>query len=171
MSAMPAVFGPEAQQALLLSTLAGLSTGIGGVIAVSSLSDARVLERVAIEIHDIQWLLFLQIIKKPENKLLAALLGVAIGVMVTLSTAEMYIRNAMEHGWLGISTATAAGMLVYYFLQPYFPDFEPVPATATKQASTSFLRKSLTLMLGPEGTLRFCSYSRINPQKLPSTVK
>lgn len=66
----------------------------------------------------------MQIVRKPGNQLLAALLGVAIGVMATLSIAEMLVRNAMEHGWTGISLACAAGALTYYLLQPYFPDFE-----------------------------------------------
>ncbi len=86
------------QHALLLSTLAGLSTSIGGAIAI---------------------------VKKPGNYLLSFLLGVAIGVMATLSILEMWLHNAVEHGPIAITAATAAGVALYYAAQPYFPDFEP----------------------------------------------
>ena len=85
------------QHALLLSTLAGLSTSIGGAIAI---------------------------VKKPGNDLLSFLLGVAIGVMATLSILEMWLHNAVEHGPIAITAATAAGVALYYAAQPYFPDFE-----------------------------------------------
>lgn len=85
------------QYALLLSTLAGLSTSIGGGIAI---------------------------VKKPGNDLLSFLLGIAIGVMTTLSVLEMWLHNAAEHGVVGITAATAAGVALYYIAQPYFPDFE-----------------------------------------------
>ena len=85
------------QHALLLSTLAGLSTSIGGAIAI---------------------------VKKPGNDLLSFLLGVAIGVMATLSVLEMWLHNAVEHGPVAITAATAAGVALYYAAQPYFPDFE-----------------------------------------------
>ncbi|KAL3142498.1 hypothetical protein ABBQ38_002824 [Trebouxia sp. C0009 RCD-2024] len=90
------------QHALLLSTLAGLSTSIGGAIAI---------------------------VKKPGNDLLSFLLGVAIGVMATLSILEMWLHNALEHGPIAITAATAAGVALYYIAQPYFPDFETHQAT------------------------------------------
>lgn len=85
------------QHALLLSTIAGLSTSIGGAIAI---------------------------VKKPGNDLLSFLLGIAIGVMVTLSVLEMWLHNALEHGPIAITAATAVGVALYYIAQPYFPDFE-----------------------------------------------
>lgn len=85
------------QYALLLSTLAGLSTSIGGGIAI---------------------------VKKPGNDLLSFLLGIAIGVMATLSVLEMWLHNAAEHGVVGITAASAAGVALYYVAQPYFPNFE-----------------------------------------------
>ncbi|KAK9816964.1 hypothetical protein WJX72_007575 [[Myrmecia] bisecta] len=90
-------FSEEEKYALLLSTLAGLSTSIGGAIAI---------------------------IRRPGDGLLAFLLGLAIGVMVTLSVAEMFIRNALEHGVLSVSTSVAVGAGLYYFAQPYLPDFD-----------------------------------------------
>ena len=65
----------------------------------------------------------LQIVKRPGPGLLAFLLGVAIGVMVTLSAAEMYIRNAWENGFWGITAAAGCGVALYYFVQPFLPDF------------------------------------------------
>lgn len=43
--------------------------------------------------------------------------------MFTLSAAEMYIRNAYEHGFWSISAAVLGGVALYYFLQPFLPDF------------------------------------------------
>ena len=119
------VLGEEARQALLLSTLAGLSTGIGGLIAVSvRLPSCLRVANAHTKASILMLESVLQIIRKPDNQLLAGLLGVAIGVMSTLSIAEMYIRNAMDHGWAGISLAVVCGILAYYLLQPYFPDFD-----------------------------------------------
>ena len=64
-----------------------------------------------------------QIIKRPGPGLLAFLLGVAIGVMFTLSAAEMYVRNAYENGFWSITVAALGGVALYYFLQPFLPDF------------------------------------------------
>ena len=61
--------------------------------------------------------------KKPGNDLLSFLLGIAIGVMATLSVLEMWLHNAAEHGIVGITAAAAAGVALYYVAQPYFPDF------------------------------------------------
>eukprot|EP00884_Botryococcus_braunii_P017854 jgi/Botrbrau1/4752/Bobra.0137s0024.1 len=91
------VFSEAEQHALLLSTLAGLSTGIGGAIAI---------------------------IRRPGPGLLSLLLGLAIGVMATLSMIEMWLHNAYEHGALSITGAVAVGAGLYCLLQPYFPDFE-----------------------------------------------
>lgn len=93
------------QHALLLSTLAGLSTSIGGAIAI---------------------------VKKPGNDLLSFLLGIAIGVMATLSVLEMWLHNAVEHGPIAITAATAAGVALYYAAQPYFPDFETHQVTLVR---------------------------------------
>ena len=102
-----AMFDRGEQHALLLSTLAGLSTSIGGGIAI---------------------------VKKPGNDLLSFLLGVAIGVMATLSVLEMWLHNALEHGPLAITAAAAAGVALYYAAQPYFPDFEQHQARTGTQS-------------------------------------
>ena len=52
------------------------------------------------------------------------LLGVAIGVMATLSVAEMYIRNAYEHGFWSVTAAMLLGIFLYYILEPCLPHFD-----------------------------------------------
>ena len=72
----------EDWRALGFSTLAGLATAIGGVIAV---------------------------IRRPEAALLAFMLGLAIGVMATLSVLELMIQNAIDNGaWQARCVARAA---------------------------------------------------------------
>ena len=43
--------------------------------------------------------------------------------MATLSVAEMYIRNAIEHGLLRVTLSVACGAALYFFVQPFMPDF------------------------------------------------
>jgi hypothetical protein len=87
----------EGVRALKLSTFAGLSTSVGAIIAV---------------------------VRKPTDATLAFLLGLALGVMLTLSVVELWVKNGIEFGWVMITIATLAGAALYYFAQPYFPDFE-----------------------------------------------
>lgn len=56
--------------------------------------------------------------------MLAFLLGTAIGVMFVLSVAEMWIHNAIEHGWPGVTAAMLCGALLYQLISPFLPDFE-----------------------------------------------
>jgi hypothetical protein len=63
------------------------------------------------------------VIKKPDDALLAFLLGTAIGVMMVLSVAEMWFHNAMQHGWPGVTAAVLGGSLLYQVAQPFLPDF------------------------------------------------
>jgi len=83
--------------ALALSTFAGLSTSVGGVLAI---------------------------IKRPDEHLLAFLLGIAIGVMASLSVLEMYLHNAIEHGFISVTVAMLIGAFAFYFANPYFPEFD-----------------------------------------------
>ena len=91
------MFDAADRYALLLSLLAGLATSVGGIIAV--------------------W-------RKPDNALLAFLLGTAIGVMATLSVVELYVKNVLENGFVGISLATASGAMVYVVVEPLLPKAE-----------------------------------------------
>lgn len=80
---------------LLLATLAGLSTSIGGLIAVQL---------------------------SPCEQTLAFLLGSAIGVMSTVSVAELWVHKALAHNnWLGITAAVVAGGVLFAILDPLLP--------------------------------------------------
>lgn len=63
-------------------------------------------------------------IRKPNDATLAFLLGLAVGVMATLSVIELWIKNAIDNGGVPTSLAVAGGVLLYKLLQPYFPEFE-----------------------------------------------
>ena len=71
---------------LVLTTFAGASTGVGGLIAVALPLGARSL---------------------------AALLGFAIGVMGTLSVVDLYVRIAIEYGALMATASAACGFALY----------------------------------------------------------
>lgn len=80
---------------LLLSTAAGLSTSIGGVIAISL---------------------------APDEATLAFLLGSAVGVMSTVSIVELWLHKALQHAsWFGITAAVAAGAMAFAILDPLLP--------------------------------------------------
>ena len=64
--------------------------------------------------------------RKPDDATLAFLLGLALGVMLTLSVVELWVKNALEHGWVAISVATLAGAALYYFAQPFSPSLRCV---------------------------------------------
>lgn len=44
--------------------------------------------------------------------------------MFTLSVAEMWVHNAMEHGWPEITGSVLLGALLYQLVQPFLPDFD-----------------------------------------------
>ncbi|KDD76665.1 pyruvate kinase [Helicosporidium sp. ATCC 50920] len=102
------MFDASERWAIYLSTLAGLSTTLGGLIAV---------------------------VRRPDDAMLAFLLGTAIGVMLVLSVMEMWVHNAMEHGWYGSTISFLAGTLIYQLVQPLLPDGDPRPASATPLAA------------------------------------
>jgi len=80
---------------LLLSTLAGGSTTIGGLIGV---------------------------LRRPNDSTLAFLLGVAIGVMMLLAVVEMLVHNALEHGAGPVTLGFLAGAGAYRLVQPLLPE-------------------------------------------------
>lgn len=88
---------PEDWRALGLATVAGLSTVIGGVLAV---------------------------LKKPDNALLAFLLGTAMGVMSTLSVVELWIANGLAHGFFEVTGCVGLGALLFIMVEPFIPTFE-----------------------------------------------
>ena len=83
------------KHALTLSTLAGMSTTLGALIAI---------------------------IRRPDAADLAFLLGVALGVMGVLSVCEMWLRNASENGIVPVSLAFAGGAVAYALLTPLLPE-------------------------------------------------
>ncbi len=151
------MFDAADQYALLLSLLAGLATSVGGIIAV--------------------W-------RKPDQKLLAFLLGTAIGVMATLSIVELYIKNVLENGFLGITLATGCGAMVYVVVEPLLPKAEVleqkvisdelengVSPNGVEQMSKARLMRlgllmaiTMTLHNLPEGfAVAFSSYTSVGP--------
>lgn len=67
--------------------------------------------------------------------------------MFTLSAAEMYIRNAYEHGFWSISAAVLGGVALYYFVQPFLPDFADHSHGKKASEVGSDLTHSATLQL------------------------
>lgn len=94
--------------ALALSTLAGLSTSVGGILAV---------------------------LQRPDDARLAMLLGIAIGVMASLSVLEMFLHNAMQHGFLGVTVSVVLGAAAFFFANPYFPEFDVSSIHGVEQIS------------------------------------
>ncbi|KAG2485956.1 hypothetical protein HYH03_015399 [Edaphochlamys debaryana] len=89
----------DAWYPLALATGAGLSTTLGAVVAV---------------------------VRKPSARVMAALLGVALGVMATVSVVELLARNALSgqsDGFL-VCASGITGALAYYMLEPFFPKMD-----------------------------------------------
>lgn len=91
------MFDADERRALVLSTLAGLTTALGAAVAVY---------------------------KKPDARAMALLLGVAIGVMATLSFVELYLKNVLEHGVWTVTGAALAGAGTYACAAPFLPNAE-----------------------------------------------
>ena len=148
------MFDGDDQYALFLSLLAGLATSVGGIIAV---------------------------MKKPDQKLLAFLLGTAIGVMATLSLVELYVKNLMQNGFVEVTVAMCIGAVVYMVLEPLLPKTEALEAKVEKQGSggddvPTRMSKARLMRLGilmaitmtlhnlPEGfAVAFSSFTGIGP--------
>ena len=92
------------RRAMTLSTLAGLTTSLGGLLAVTS---------------------------KPDARTLALLLGLAIGVMASLSFVELYVKNVIEHGFVSITVATLVGASTYACIAPLLPNPDVMQASVT----------------------------------------
>ena len=148
------MFDGDDQYALFLSLLAGLATSVGGIIAV---------------------------MKKPDQKMLAFLLGTAIGVMATLSLVELYVKNLMQNGFVEVTVAMCIGAVVYMVLEPLLPKTEALEAKVEKQGSggddvPTRMSKARLMRLGilmaitmtlhnlPEGfAVAFSSFTGIGP--------
>ena len=104
------MFDADERRALVLSVLAGATTTLGGVVAVY---------------------------KKPDARAMAFLLGVAIGVMTTLSFVELYVKNVIEHGILRVTGATMGGAGLYACAAPLLPNTEQRAGTTSNGSSPS----------------------------------
>ena len=69
-----------------------------------------------------------------DQKLLAFLLGTAVGVMATLSVVELR-QNVLENGFVGITLATACGAMVYVVVEPLLPKTETLEARVAADAA------------------------------------
>ena len=107
------------QLALILTTLAGLSTGLGGLVV---------------------WL-----IRMPGPRVMAFSQGFAAGVMMTVSFSEMlpsavqtYIQSGSSPVWAALRGASlcAAGMLVAYLLEKSLPEEQALARRMCVQGKT-----------------------------------
>jgi ZIP family zinc transporter len=71
--------------------------------------------------------------------------------MLLLSLAEMWIRNAMEHGWPGVTGAAVCGALLYQVIQPFLPDFE-YAAETSKESSNQVFAATAPIAIGSSKT-------------------
>jgi len=114
---------------MLLSSLAGGSTVIGGIVGVRFGSDRTSLLQGAsfkknASPHPLPFNICAQVLRRPNDHVLAFLLGTAIGVMMVLAVLEMWFHSALLYGWGRITAGVGAGALAYRILQPWLPDFE-----------------------------------------------
>lgn len=121
-------FGAAERHALLLATYAGLSTTIGGAIAVCRPTSPLCVPPPP-----------LQIIKRPGDALMAFLLGLAFGVMFLLSVWELWIHAAMEYGFWSVTLPVAGGALLYVAVQPLLPTFNEEGTSTHTQARAATL--------------------------------
>ena len=115
--------------ALLLSSLAGISTTIGAAIAF--------------------------FIKRPTNKILSLTLGFSVGVMINVSFLGLLWESTNRIGFLHANIAFFAGMLVIFAVDALIPHEYISEKTGTKDAK--LMRTGLLTALGiaihnfPEG--------------------
>lgn len=116
----------------------------------------------------------MQILRKPNDSHLAFLLGIAIGVMMSLSFFELWLHNCIQHGMVPVTSAVAGGALLYRLVQPLLPEVSMhVSANADKSSisrSAELLRLGLvmavtmTLHNFPEGfAVAFSSLTDFGP--------
>uniref|UniRef100_A0A1D2A2Q8 Zinc transporter ZupT n=1 Tax=Auxenochlorella protothecoides TaxID=3075 RepID=A0A1D2A2Q8_AUXPR len=144
------MFSEEERWALLLSTFAGMSTTLGAALAI---------------------------IRPPDDALLSFLLGTAIGVMMLLSVVEMWVHNAMEHGWASTTSAVLLGALFFKVAQPLLASMSgtdqpagPSPAKATTSAveAASKTGKRIRADVGPAALAAEASGGGRQPSAAPS---
>lgn len=111
---------PEEANAVQRSALAGLTTSAGAALAVS---------------------------KSPGPRLLAGLLGSALGVMGVLAGWELVAGNAIENGPAAVIPAASFSAAAYALIAPYIPQ-PPLPEAAKETEHPAALAPGKLLRLG-----------------------
>ncbi|MDD5531072.1 MAG: zinc transporter ZupT, partial [bacterium] len=122
--------------ALLLTTLAGLSTTIGSIFGIT--------------------------MKKPSNRFMSFVLGFSAGVMVMVSFVEL-LQNSIESiGFLPASFGFLAGMAGMFLIDYFIPhEYLGQKDHSPMQANSKLLRAGVLIALGigihnfPEGVVTF----------------
>lgn len=81
----------------------------------------------------------LQVIKKPDEGILAFLLGLAFGVMAVLSVFELFLETGKRQGFLMVFIAFATGGAFFYFLRMLFPDEESLTKEEVLLGGSTFI--------------------------------
>ena len=122
---------------VVLSTLAGLATGLGGLIAV---------------------------VKRPRKKLLGFLMGLAAGIMITLSFLELMSDALKISGWSMAASGFVIGSLLMFILDFVLPHrFFSVEEKGLSDGR--FLKSGMLIAIGislhnfPEGIAVASGYS------------
>lgn len=63
-------------------------------------------------------------IKKPDEGLLAFLLGIAFGVMMVLSIMELFWDTAIRQGFMVVFAAAAIGSIFYLMIKRCLPEYD-----------------------------------------------
>jgi len=123
--------------ALLLTTLAGLSTGIGSIIAL--------------------------VIGRPRPSVLAVILGFSAGVMVYISLTELLAGSIEDIGFLAANLGFFAGMGFIALIDLLIPHEYEAETLSEERKRSSLMRAGVFVALGiaihnfPEGLVVFSS--------------
>jgi ZIP family zinc transporter len=129
---------PEVTRALVLTSIAGLSTGIGSLLGLA--------------------------FKRENSRFMSFVLGFTAGVMVGISFFELLPSGFDEVGFIGASIAFIAGFLFIFLLDYFIPhEYIGQKERITDKTNKKLLRTGLFVALGigihnfPEGMATFYS--------------
>lgn len=129
---------PEMTRALVLTSIAGLSTGIGSLIGLA--------------------------FKRENARFMSFVLGFTAGVMIGVSFFELLPSSIDEVGFMGASIAFIAGFLFIFLLDYFIPhEYIGQKEKITDKTNKKLLRTGLFVALGigihnfPEGMATFYS--------------
>ncbi|CAD7696209.1 unnamed protein product [Ostreobium quekettii] len=98
-----------------------------------------------VEHHLRVFLPFRQVLQKPDDKLLSLLLGLAIGVMASLSIAQLYLESAIRLGLVPVTVVFGFGAASYYALHSYFPVIDKLSLQADQDDDTAQMLESIVI--------------------------